>query len=178
MGRRDLTRPKSEEDDTNTGPPVAVSPEMENMGFSNYPYFEKYFNAYRRNWEELNNFYVRSGVLQEQRIGMEIVHDIVDEGMKFEYIENVFSIPLIKEQFEEILNVKTLDYKSPSWTRSTLYNDKVIEWAKEKVCVYADSVLCLGKVEQDPGATHASWTRQIEDLKRFPTYQDAGQERT
>ena len=59
---------------------------------------------------------------------------------------------LVKEQLEENLNVKTLDYQSPSWTRSALCNDKVIEWAKAKVCVYADSVLCLGKVEQDPGA--------------------------
>ena len=42
-----------------------------------------------------------------------------------------------------------------------------------EVCVYADSVLCLGKVEQDPRAAHANWTRQIEDLKRYPSYQDA-----
>ena len=34
--------------------------------------------------------------------------------------------------------LQTLDYQSPSWTRSTLYNDKVIEWAEAKVCVYAD----------------------------------------
>ena len=59
---------------------------------------------------------------------------------------------------EEILNVKTLDYQSPSWTRSALCNDKVIEWVKAKVCVYADSVLCLGKVEQDPEAACANWT--------------------
>ena len=35
------------------------------------------------------------------------------------------------------------------------------------------SVLCLGKAEQDPGAACANWTRQIEDLKRYPSYQDA-----
>ena len=62
-----------------------------------------------------------------------------------------------------------LDYQSPSWTRSTLYNDEVIGWSKAKVCVYADSVLCLRKVEQDPGAGYANWTRQIEDLERYPT---------
>ena len=44
---------------------------------------------------------------------------------------------------------------------------------KAKVCVYADSVLCLDKVEQDPGAAYANWTRQIEDLKRYPSYQGA-----
>ena len=31
LGQKDLTRPKSEEDDTNTGALEAVSPEMENM---------------------------------------------------------------------------------------------------------------------------------------------------
>ena len=41
LGQKDLTRPKSEEDDTNTGPRVAVSPEVENMRFSSYPYVKK-----------------------------------------------------------------------------------------------------------------------------------------
>ena len=87
---------------------------------------------------------------------------------KFENVENVFNITqifLFYEHSEEILNVKTLDYHSPSWTRSTLFNDNVIKWAKAKVCVYADSVLCVGKIEQNPGAAGAKWTGQIEDLK-------------
>ena len=71
------------------------------------------------------------------------------------------------------MNVKTLHYQSPSWTRSTLFNENLIKWAKAKVCVYADSVLCVGKIEQNPGAADAKWTGQIEDLKRYPSYQDA-----
>ena len=39
-----------------------------------------------------------------------------------------------------------------------------------KVCVYADSVLCVGRIEQAPGAAD---TGQIEDLKRCPSYRDA-----
>ena len=76
------------------------------------------------------------------------------KNMKFENIENVFNIiqKMMKEQSEEILNVKTLDYQSPSWTISTIYNDKVIEWAKAKVCFYADSAPGVGKKEQNPGA--------------------------
>ena len=40
LGQKDLTRPNSEEDDTYTGPPVAVSP---GMRFSNYTYDEKVY---------------------------------------------------------------------------------------------------------------------------------------
>ena len=46
-------------------------------------------------------------------------------------------------------------------------------WAKAKVCVHADSVLCMGKIEQHPGAADSKWTGQIEDLKRFPSYREA-----
>ena len=92
------------------------------------------------------------------------------KNTKFENIENVFSITqkLIEEHSEEILNGKTLHYHSPSWTRSTLFNDNVIKWAKAKVCVYADSVLCVGKKEQHPGAADAKWTGQTEDSNGTP----------
>ena len=45
LGQKDLTRPKSEEDSHSTGQPVAVSPEMENVKFSSYPYVEKIFQC-------------------------------------------------------------------------------------------------------------------------------------
>ena len=41
LGQKDVNRPKSEEDSLSTGQPDAVSPEMENMKLSNYPYVEK-----------------------------------------------------------------------------------------------------------------------------------------
>ena len=74
---------------------------------------------------------------------------------------------------EEILNVRSLDHSSPSWTRSTLFNNKAIKWAKAKVCVYADSVLCVGRIEQAPGTADATCIRQIEDLTMYFSYQDA-----
>ena len=67
----------------------------------------------------------------------------------------------IKKHSEEILNVKTLDYQSPSWTRSTLFNDNLIKRVKAKVCVYADSVLCVAKLEQNPGVADEKWTGQV-----------------
>ena len=59
------------------------------------------------------------------------------KNTRVENIENVFNITqkLLREHSEEILNVRSLDYSSPSWTRSTLFNDNVIKWATVKVCV-------------------------------------------
>ena len=53
---------------------------------------------------------------------------------------------LILEHSEEILNVHTIESTSPSWTRSTLSHDQVIQWTKAKVRVYSDSVLYLVKM--------------------------------
>ena len=39
-----------------------------------------------------------------------------------------------------VLNVKCLEYSSPSWARSVFANDQAVKWAKAKVCVYADPV--------------------------------------
>ena len=93
-----------------------------------------------------NRYYVLNGILQNQCIDMVNVHGIVDESRhsswagflmiseiykntRFENIENVFNITqkFIREHSEEFLNVKTLDYQSPSWTRSTLFNENVIK---------------------------------------------------
>ena len=45
------------------------------------------------------------------------------------------------EHSGEILNLRSLEYSSPSRTRSTLVNDEAVKWAKAKAGVYADSVL-------------------------------------
>ena len=67
------------------------------------------------------------------------------KNTKFEKIASVFNITrkLIKEHSEEILNVECLEHLSPSWAMSMLPNDQAIPWAKAKVCVYADSILCV-----------------------------------
>ena len=69
------------------------------------------------------------------------------KNTKFEDIESVFNITqkLVMEHSEEILNVKCMEYSTPSWARSVLANDQTIKWAKPKVLVYADCVLCLGQ---------------------------------
>ena len=49
-----------------------------------------------------------------------------------EEIESLFTITqkLVMEHSEEVLNVKCLEYSSPSWARSALSNDQAIKWAK------------------------------------------------
>ena len=100
---------------------------------------------------------------------MENVYDFVDESRhppwpnyksnseiykntKFEDVESVFNITqkLVRERSEEILNVKCLEYSSLSWARSVLSNDQAIKWAKARVCVYADSFLCVGQMRDTP----------------------------
>ena len=49
--------------------------------------------------------------------------------------------------------------------------DQAVKWAKAKVCVYADSVR-VGQVNDIAGATER-WKGQVEDLKKYSSYQDA-----
>ena len=79
---------------------------------------------------------------------------------------------LVQEQSGEILNVECLRYSSPSWERWILANDQAIKWAKTRVFVYADSVLCLGRTEQGSGAAE-KWKGKFEDIKMYSPYQDA-----
>ena len=51
-------------------------------------------------------------------------------------------------------------------------NDQAIKWVKAKVCVYADSVLCVGQMKDIPGAVQR-WKGQVEDLKMYSSHRDA-----
>ena len=42
----------------------------------------------------------------------------------------------------------------------------------KSLCLRKFSSMC-GKISQNPGAADAKWTRQIENQKRYPSYQDA-----
>ena len=147
LGQKDLTRPKSEEDSLSTGQPDAVSPEMENMKLSNYPYVEKICQYVQKKLGRTSmnstfsvDSFWKNNILVWRLFMTSSMKAAIHS--KFENIENVFNITqkFIKEHSEEFLNVKTLDYQSPSWTRSTLFNENVIKWAKAKVCVYANLV--------------------------------------
>ena len=95
----------------------------------------------------------------------------VYKNTNFEEIQSFFSITQkwILGHSEEILNVKTIESASFSWTRSVLSLDEVIQWAKAKVRD-SDSVQCLGKVIQSSDAI-VKWEGQVEELKKVPFLQ-------
>ena len=91
----------------------------------------------------------------------------------FEELKTLFDISqrLILENAHEILNVSTIEWDFPSWMRSTLLHDKVIKWAKAKVHVYPDSVLCLGNMH-DHSEANAKWRDQIEDFRQSNAHRE------
>ena len=67
--------------------------------------------------------------------------------------------------------MNTIDSASPSWTRSELSHDQVVQWTKAKVRVYPDSALCLGRMNDGKDAI-SRWEGQIKELKTSPCYKE------
>ena len=63
----------------------------------------------------------------------------------FGELKTMFDITqrLVLEQSFETQKVYTMIWNFTPWKRSTLCHDQVVKWAKAKVHVYSDSVLCL-----------------------------------
>ena len=70
----------------------------------------------------------------------------VFKNSEFENIESLLNITsMMIGGISEIKNVSSIDAASPLWEKSTLLIDQAMKWAKARVYVYSDSVLCLGK---------------------------------
>ena len=97
----------------------------------------------------------------------------VYKNTNFDEIQSLFHITqrLTLEHSEEILHVNTNDSAYPSWTRSVLSDDQVIQWAKPKVRVYSDSALCLGRMSDSKDVIER-WEGQVEELKVSPSYKE------
>ena len=64
------------------------------------------------------------------------------------------SAKLVSEQ-DEIYGVKTIDWEDYSWKYFSLIGDEhVISLQRTKVYVFSDSVLCLGKIHENPPIKH------------------------
>ena len=72
----------------------------------------------------------------------------------------------------EILNVSTIKWQFTPWMRSSLLHDKVIKWAKAKVYVYSDSVLCLGKMQEHSEANE-KWKDQLQYFQQSNGYKES-----
>ena len=88
-------------------------------------------------------------------------------------LKNMFDIraKLVGEQ-EEINNVDEIHWEKHSWKHLSLIGDEtVINLQRAKVYVFSDSVLCLGRIHQNPDANEA-WKKRVEGIITDKSYRD------
>ena len=77
---------------------------------------------------------------------------------------------LILEQSDEIFGVSQISSENSPWNKLSLVNDEeVISLSHAEVYVFSDSVLCLGKKNQNP-TSNTVWKRQLEWFKESSQY--------
>ena len=78
---------------------------------------------------------------------------------------------LVSEQ-EEINNLDNIHWGKNSWRQLSLIGDEtVINLQRAKVYVFSDSVLCLGRILQQP-ASNEAWKKRIEGITTDKSYGD------
>ena len=79
------------------------------------------------------------------------------------------SAKLVTEQ-DEISGLETIGWEKHSWKYLSLIGDeRIINLQRTKVYVFSDSVLCLGKIHQNPEANEA-WRKRIEWITSSQSY--------
>ena len=77
---------------------------------------------------------------------------------------------LTVEQSDEILGVSQISSEDSPWKQFSLVNDEeVIILSHAKVYVFSDSVLCLGKMNQNP-TSNTVWEQQLDWFKDSSQY--------
>ena len=98
-------------------------------------------------------------------------HSIKNTGKDLT-MEQMFDISdkLISEQSDEIYGVKTINWEDSSWKYLSLIGDEqVISLLHTKVYVFSDSVLCLGKMNENP-QSNIAWEDRLTWFKSSPEY--------
>ena len=81
------------------------------------------------------------------------------------------SAKLVAEQ-DEISGLETIGWDKHSWKYLSLIDDaRIINLQRAKVYVFSDSVLCLGKIHQNPDANE-TWKKRIEWITSSQSYID------
>ena len=76
----------------------------------------------------------------------------------------------MSEQSDEINGVKTTNWEHSSWKYLSLVGDEqVISLLHTKVYVFSDSVLCLGKMNENP-QSNIAWEDRLGWFKSSPEY--------
>ena len=105
----------------------------------------------------------------------ENLHSVKNTGKDLT-MKQMFDISekLIAEQSDEIYGVNTSNYGDSSWKHLSLIDDEeVISQADAKVYVFSDSVLCLGKMSENP-ESNTVWAEKLTWFKKFITIQSFG----
>ena len=86
--------------------------------------------------------------------------------------ENVRHICKIGGEQDEIIKVDTIHWEKHSWKYLSLIGDEtIINLQSAKVYVFSDSVLCLGKIHQNPESNEA-WKKRIEWITSSQSYRN------
>ena len=94
------------------------------------------------NYSMILNIFDRD--IKDKCVDVENVHVFVDESSHSSWTELFGKFGDLQEHelrgnseehYEKIMNVHTIHSSSPSWTRSVLSHDQVIQWTKAKVLV-------------------------------------------
>ena len=77
---------------------------------------------------------------------------------------------LTTEQSDEIYGVKTINLENSSWKYlSSVGDEQVISLQRTKVYVFSDSVLCVGKMNENP-QSNTAWEERLAWFKSSPEY--------
>ena len=88
-------------------------------------------------------------------------------------LEQMFDIPkkLVSEQ-DEISGLETTGWENHSWKYLSLIGDeRIINLQRTKVYVFSDSVLCLGKIQQNPESNKA-WEERLGWITSSQSYRN------
>ena len=79
----------------------------------------------------------------------------------------------ISEQSDEIYGISAINWEDSSWKHLSLVGgEKAISLQRTKVYVFSDSVLCHGKMNENP---QTNIGRQIDVVQKFTRIQNFGQ---
>ena len=86
------------------------------------------------------------------------------------YLDNC-SARLVSEQ-EEFSSLETIGWENHSWKYVSLIGDeRVINLQRTKVYVFSDSVLCLGKIYENP-QSNGAWEQRLGWIKSSQNYRN------
>ena len=77
---------------------------------------------------------------------------------------------LVSEQSDEIYGMSTINWENSSWKYLSLIGDEqVISLQRTKVYVFSDSVLCLGKMNEN-SQSNTAWEERLAWFKTSSEY--------